>query len=359
MGLEHDGAPTSCQDGVNVMSSFRTNGPESFLWSTCSRQQFTSFLCSAFLGGSCLSDDQGGSDFPIDPSDMPGTTSMYNSDEQCRLIRGDFVGVCTSHIDICGHLACRFGNGRCAGTGVAAVDGTECGNGQRCFKGNCVTSTGTQPPTGGVINGGWSEWSPYGQCSQTCGLGLWTRTRQCNNPVPQNGGQQCAGFPSESQTCFIEPCRTVAVDGGWTAWQFGPCSRTCGGGQQTITRSCTNPAPQNGGLNCVGNSNEAITCNTQICPTVVHGGWSDWTYAACSRSCGGGTQTRSRSCTNPPPQNGGSQCTGSSFENGILCNTEACLVVVHGGWSDWTYSACSATCGDGTQTRSRTCTNPP
>ncbi|XP_071802483.1 A disintegrin and metalloproteinase with thrombospondin motifs 10-like [Asterias amurensis] len=360
LGMEHDGTGSGCEDGMNIMSSFRSNGPESFKWSTCSQEQYTSFLCSnSFFGGSCLNDDQGVSTFPIDETGMPGLTSMYNADEQCRLIRGDFVGVCTSHTNICGHLACRFANGRCAGTGVAAVDGTDCGSGQRCYKGTCVTSSETPdvlPPTGVVINGGWSNWTPFGQCSLTCGLGLWTRTRQCNNPVPQNGGQQCAGSSSDTQTCFVQACLTV-VNGGWTQWQFGPCSRTCGGGQQTLTRTCTNPAPQNGGQNCFGNTNEIVTCNTQICPTVVHGGWSDWTYSGCSRTCGGGTQTRSRTCTNPTPQNGGQNCFGNTNEI-VTCNTQICPTVVHGGWSDWTYSGCSRTCGGGTQTRSRTCTNP-
>ena len=49
----------------------------------------------------------------------------------------------------------------------------------------------------------------------------------------------------------------------------------------------------------------------------MNGGWSSW--GSCSKSCGSGSQTRT--CTNPRPAYGGSQCSGSPFKT---CNTEAC-----------------------------------
>lgn len=54
-------------------------------------------------------------------------------------------------------------------------------------------------------------------------------------------------------------------------------------------------------------------------PFPVNGGWSSW--GSCSKSCGGGTQTRT--CTNPPPSGGGASCSGASSQ---ACNTHSCAV---------------------------------
>ncbi|KAH3775135.1 hypothetical protein DPMN_176532, partial [Dreissena polymorpha] len=59
------------------------------------------------------------------------------------------------------------------------------------------------------------------------------------------------------------------VDGGWTAFgSYSPCTKTCGGGTQFHERSCTNPPPANGGAQCVGQARETQNCNTQACPTI-------------------------------------------------------------------------------------------
>jgi hypothetical protein len=58
------------------------------------------------------------------------------------------------------------------------------------------------------------------------------------------------------------------VDGAWTDWgSYGSCSVTCGGGTQIRRRSCTNPAPSILGEDCAGPSNSSRECNTQICPS--------------------------------------------------------------------------------------------
>lgn len=61
---------------------------------------------------------------------------------------------------------------------------------------------------------------------------------------------------------------TIISDGGWSEWvQFESCSLTCGGGLVSRSRFCENPTLMNGGKDCVGPSLDSIDCNTQPCPT--------------------------------------------------------------------------------------------
>lgn len=53
---------------------------------------------------------------------------------------------------------------------------------------------------------------------------------------------------------------------------------------------------------CLGLAESAEACNTSGCP--VDGYWAPWgRYGPCSATCGGGTQNRTRDCV--PPRNGG------------------------------------------------------
>ncbi|XP_035688793.1 SCO-spondin-like [Branchiostoma floridae] len=208
------------------------------------------------------------------------------------------------------------------------------------------------------VDGNWSSWSPWSDCSVTCGVGTETRTRTCTNPAPSNGGANCAGPGQETQECNTGmPCE---VNGGWSNWgPWSGCSETCGLGTRTRSRTCTNPAPNSGGANCAGPAQQTDQCNTGVtCPVVVDGNWSNWSpWSDCSVTCELGTQTRTRTCTNPTPSNGGADCAGQAQET-QQCNTGV-LCPVNGGWSNWgPWSDCSVTCGRGTRTRDRTCTNP-
>ena len=59
-----------------------------------------------------------------------------------------------------------------------------------------------------------------------------------------------------------------SVDGQWSEWgAWSACTATCGGGQQTRTRLCNNPAPSGGGSDCTGDSQQTQACNTGACNT--------------------------------------------------------------------------------------------
>ena len=56
------------------------------------------------------------------------------------------------------------------------------------------------------------------------------------------------------------------VNGGFTSWtSYDECSELCGGGDQERSRSCTNPSPKHGGKDCVGDETQSRACNTQKC----------------------------------------------------------------------------------------------
>ena len=63
---------------------------------------------------------------------------------------------------------------------------------------------------------------------------------------------------------FYNHHRVFPVDCEWAEWKVGGCTKTCGGGTQLKTRVKTFPE-KNGGT-CRGKSSETQSCNTQQCP---------------------------------------------------------------------------------------------
>ncbi|KAG8227171.1 hypothetical protein J437_LFUL008055, partial [Ladona fulva] len=180
----------------------------------------------------------------------------------------------------------------------------------------------------------WSSWFPCTQVSDesvgpasvgASSLGeCQCRQRHCTNPEPKNGGRPCSGGPS------IEVGKCVR-HGGWTPWSaWSPCSQSCGLAVKTRRRICGNPAPANGGRVCVGTDHNEIYCTSNPpCPAKTHppvdGQWSTWSsWGECSAPCGwggapgspsgGGFRLRRRRCDSPQPSNGGQECLGCPVE---------------------------------------------
>ncbi len=74
----------------------------------------------------------------------------------------------------------------------------------------------------------------------------------------------CVGSNYEVSSC--NSSINCPVDGTWTAWSnYSDCTTSCGAGIQTRTRACVNQAY--GGQTCVGSAVQSIVCNTSItCP---------------------------------------------------------------------------------------------
>jgi len=230
-----------------------------------------------------------------------------------------------------------------------------------CLNGKCVGEDMEEMPCQEqahcALDGRFSDWSEWGQCSVSCGVGEATRTRLCNNPAPAYGGLECEGDTIETKECVQIPC---PVKGGWSPWlEWGTCSVTCGKGTRLRRRACDNPKPEFGGMDCEGPTSEVDDCILDPC--AVNGNWSDWSdWSTCSVTCDIGIKTRTRSCDNPRPQYGGSDCRGNGEETQPCEERTRCPI--DGAWSEWSsWGICIARpCSGqvGYRDRVRTCNNP-
>ncbi|XP_078059946.1 SCO-spondin-like [Mustelus asterias] len=200
-----------------------------------------------------------------------------------------------------------------------------------CPTAECEVSIPTgEPVTGLPDSDGFSPWSSWTRCSRNCTdtefRSTKSRTRFCQNH------HNCTGETFQERPCNLPQCtnetecsgRNCTRDCSWNMWsEWSECSRWCGVGQQHRLR--TYNWPHSGGQWCEGiltGNLEIRFCNIKACK--VNGGWSNWSpWSTCDRSCGGGKSLRMRSCTDPPPKNGGRRCSGERFEVEI-CNVQPC-----------------------------------
>lgn len=56
------------------------------------------------------------------------------------------------------------------------------------------------------VDGGFTQWTSFGECSKTCGIGSKTRTRSCTNPSPKHGGEECEGMSKHNVKCRVKKC---------------------------------------------------------------------------------------------------------------------------------------------------------
>ena len=183
------------------------------------------------------------------------------------------------------------------------------------------------------------------------------------NPCPYQVQQyNLPGFPTLSGSfegccdqprCFIPRLNFLNCYSGytgylstWTAW--GRCSRSCGGGTQTRSRQCINNYDAGCTSDTTMEMEQTNVCNGDPCPAYLN--WSNWTL--CTVTCGpGGNRTRYRQCNRPGfcGNLGEAQQIETDCAIGIICPIE--------NYTEW--STCSSTCGSGTRSRIRTSCNPP
>ncbi|XP_044000424.1 A disintegrin and metalloproteinase with thrombospondin motifs 12 isoform X1 [Gambusia affinis] len=199
-GIQHDGNGNDCEPiGKRpfVMSPQLLYGTFLPRWSRCSRQYITRFLDHGW--GWCL-DDAPVKDGLSLTLMLPG--ELYSAAHQCRLQYGSGSRLCDDVDDVCSTLWCTVGT-TCHSKLDGAVDGTSCGEDKWCINGECVPS-GLRPES---VHGGWASWSEWSACSRTCGAGVQSAERDCDNPVPKHRGNYCLGERRRYRLCNTTPCQ--------------------------------------------------------------------------------------------------------------------------------------------------------
>jgi hypothetical protein len=158
---------------------------------------------------------------------------------------------------------------------------------------------------------GWVQWGrkvhvwPYGM------ILMHTTRSSTSNACPQ--AQRPGHLMHRTICCCCVGCRCVCR----STWS--PCDTPCGPGTQTRVRYTMPPSLQSSSPACSSSAfvqQQACTGAVASCPSsCAYGAWSG--FGACSRTCGGGTQYRTRALTA-----GVASC--GPLISVQLCNTQAC-----------------------------------
>lgn len=198
--------------------------------------------------------------------------------------------------------------------------------------------------------------SDYSMCSKACGGGEQVRTVECRR---QDGvtvaDNLCSGTkPASVRSCNVQACAGTYT---WNIGEYGNCSQTCGGGTQTREVICQNQSGQTVNDNNCPTPKPATSrsCNLDPCPPESYE-WEIGNYSSCSKSCGGGIRTRTVVCRkNDGTVADSNLCPQPKPQESETCNTHPCTVDYTYSWQTGSYGTCSKTCGGGIQTRSVFC----
>ncbi|XP_048850381.1 adhesion G protein-coupled receptor B1-like isoform X2 [Brienomyrus brachyistius] len=163
--------------------------------------------------------------------------------------------------------------------------------------------------------------------SNPCGI-MHTPCQCWETPQRKSNGCYRGGvYLEKCNPGLRESGRDAEITGGWSAWgRWSECSSECGGGTQTRSRTCQSNLEE--GFLCEGVVEEGRPCNPQPCIGKV----------------------RSRSQSLRAVDSRKRENTDTPRYGNLAPHTDA----LTDEWSTW--SECSATCGQAWQTRTRFCT---
>lgn len=166
-------------------------------WTACSRNALQAFLTDE-KRSACLDDGISENDTVLDSTFRNSLPGLaIDGDKQCELQIG--AGFKRVEREQCTFLKCSNAFGVTIYNGVGPMDGTSCIPGKWCMKGICQS-------TGVVLtlnNGYWSDWkSEYSPCTRSCGGGVQFISRHCTHPNPK----YCPGESRIYRICNPQAC---------------------------------------------------------------------------------------------------------------------------------------------------------
>ncbi|XP_024906271.1 A disintegrin and metalloproteinase with thrombospondin motifs 16 [Pteropus alecto] len=139
------------------------------------------------------------------------------------------------------------------------------------------------------------------ECSVSCGGGQMITREVCyGEPRLQVNASFCD--PSTRPATGVEPCQVSACPPSWSVGTWSSCSRTCGGGTQSREVQCTRRAHYRSERVSATLCPQPVPSSRQACqPQSCPPAWSVGPWAQCSRTCGRGWRKRSVACRGTSP----------------------------------------------------------
>ncbi|XP_022109098.1 A disintegrin and metalloproteinase with thrombospondin motifs 9-like isoform X2 [Acanthaster planci] len=232
-----------------------------------------------------------------------------------------------------------------------------CGQGKkqrlvRCLQGNYIVDSSRcnhslMPESVAPCNAGecayWQA-SGWGPCSVTCGLGEQQRRVSCYQGNQKVDVSHCVLLqkPESVSPCQMEDCAA------WEHGEWGECSVSCGQGMQLREVSCRRGSQTIRDHEC----DQALAPTTsRPCQMIDCAVWKHGEWGQCSGTCGHGEKQRFVSCYQGNRDVPSSQCDQASKPDSVT----SCKMAECPAWHQGEWGPCSAACGEGEMQRTVAC----